>query len=33
MGFAFIAVVCMAIGFARSASQNRAIREEALAAV
>jgi NADH:ubiquinone oxidoreductase subunit 6 (subunit J) len=33
MGFAFIALVCMAIGFARAASQNRAIREEALAAV
>jgi hypothetical protein len=33
MGFAFIAVVCMAIGFARASRQNRAIREEVLAAV
>ena len=33
MGFAFIAVVCMAIGFARGSVQNRAIREEVLAAV
>ena len=33
MGFAFIAVVCMAVGFARASSQNRAIREEVLAAV
>ena len=33
MGFAFIAVVCMAIGFARGSVQNRAIREEVLAAI
>jgi hypothetical protein len=33
MVFAFIAVVCMAIGFAGAARQNRAIREEVLAAV
>jgi hypothetical protein len=33
MGFAFIAVMCMAIGFARASSQNRALREEVLAAV
>jgi hypothetical protein len=33
MGFAFIAIVCMTIGFARGSAQNRAIREEALAAV
>jgi hypothetical protein len=33
MGFALIAVVCMAIGFARASAQNRAIREEVLAAV
>jgi hypothetical protein len=33
MGFAFIAVVFMAVGFARASSQNRAIREEVLAAV
>jgi hypothetical protein len=33
MGFAFIAVVCMGIGFAKASRQNRAIREEALAAV
>jgi hypothetical protein len=33
MAFAFIAVVCMAIGFAGAARQNRAIREEVLAAV
>ena len=30
MGFAFIAVVCMAIGFARASRQNRAIRERFL---
>jgi hypothetical protein len=33
MGFAFIAVVCMGIGFARAAKQNSQIREEVLAAV
>jgi hypothetical protein len=33
MGFAFIAVVCMGIGFARGAKQNSQIREEVLAAV
>jgi|GEM_PF-2268585 len=33
MGFAFIAVVCMAAGFAQASRQNRAIREEVLAAV
>jgi hypothetical protein len=33
MGFAFIAVVCMTIGFARASAQSRAIREEALATV
>ncbi len=33
MAFAFIAVVCMAAGFARASAQNRAIREEVLAAV
>jgi hypothetical protein len=33
MGFALIAVICMAIGFAGAARQNRAIREEVLAAV
>jgi hypothetical protein len=33
MGFAFIAVVCMAIGFAGASRQNRAIREKVLAAV
>jgi hypothetical protein len=33
MGFAFIAVVCMAIGFVRGSAQNRAIREEVLASV
>jgi hypothetical protein len=33
MGFAFIAVVCMGIGFAKASRQNRAIREEALATV
>ena len=32
-GFALIAVICMVIGFARAAAQNREIREEALAAV
>ena len=30
MGFAFIAVVCMAIGFAGASRQNRAIRERVL---
>ncbi len=33
MGFAFFAVVCMVAGFAQASRQNRAIREEALAAV
>jgi hypothetical protein len=33
MGFAFIAVGCMAAGFAQGSRQNRAIREEVLAAV
>ena len=33
MGFAFIAVLCMATGFALASRQNRALREEALAAV
>jgi hypothetical protein len=33
MGFAFIAVICMTVGFARSTAQNREIREEVLAAV
>ncbi len=33
VGFALIAVVCMSIGFARASKQNRAIREEVLAAV
>ncbi|MFZ0129129.1 MAG: hypothetical protein WB808_09685 [Candidatus Dormiibacterota bacterium] len=33
MGFAFIAVVCMAIGFARASAQTRQIREEVLAAI
>jgi hypothetical protein len=33
MAFAFIAVVCMAVGFARASSQNREIREQVLAAV
>jgi hypothetical protein len=33
MGFALIAVICMAIGFAQAARQNRVMREEALAAV
>jgi hypothetical protein len=33
MGFAFIAVVCMAIGYRRAAKQNSQIREEVLAAV
>jgi hypothetical protein len=33
MGFAVIAVVCMAIGFARASKQNRAIREEILGAI
>ena len=28
MGFAFIAVLCMAVGFAQGSRQNRAIREE-----
>ena len=30
MGFAFIAVVCMAVGFAQGSRQNRAIREKVL---
>ena len=30
MGFAFIAVICMAIGFAGASRQNRAIRERVL---
>ena len=30
MGFAFIAVVCMGVGFARGSRQNRAIREKVL---
>jgi len=33
MGFAFIAVVCMAIGYAQASRQNRAIREQVLAAI
>jgi hypothetical protein len=33
MGFAFLAVVSMGIGFAGASRQNRAIREEVLAAV
>ncbi len=33
LGFAFIAVVCMVIGFAGASRQNRAIREKVLAAV
>jgi hypothetical protein len=33
MGFAFLAVVSMTIGFAGASRQNRAIREEVLAAV
>ena len=30
MGFAFFAVVCMAVGFAQGSRQNRAIREKVL---
>jgi hypothetical protein len=33
MGFALVAVLCMATGFAMASRQNRALREEALAAV
>jgi hypothetical protein len=33
MAFALIAIICMTIGFARAARQNRAIREEVLASV
>ena len=33
IGFAVIAMVCMGIGFALASKQNRAIREEVLAAV
>jgi NADH:ubiquinone oxidoreductase subunit 6 (subunit J) len=33
MAFALAAIVCMVIGFARASAQNRAIREEVLAAV
>jgi hypothetical protein len=33
VGFALIAMICMSIGFARASKQNRAIREEVLAAV
>jgi hypothetical protein len=30
MGFAFIAVLCMTVGFAQGSRQNRAIRERVL---